>query len=794
MRWSLRKEARRRRQPARRKPAEFESPKPSSSSLFPPSSSSSPISSASQLAATSIPPATPRGGVFLATSPAHRAPHPRRAVSTHPHHPCTHIHHPPTPHAHIPPRVWQCHKPTEGQSPAACSQTTQARARRTRQGDGRRQAHGEMRASARRSLWSSADSPPGAATNGVGRSDALSRTAVSTSSPRRLREPAPSTSAPAPSTSAPRRRCEHRAVDASTALCTPAPSTLSPTPSTLVPAPSTLSPALSTSAPAPSTSAPRRRCEHRAIYASPPLGEPRDVDASPAPSTLALAPSALALAPSALAPAPSTPVPRYPRQSHARPAPFRTSMIQKMLAPVAKKLRLTLRTPRSPSPPTEQAPPSPSEEAIFGSLDEEYAEELQALQALRAENAELHTDNDRLRVGARQLRQTNRDLQAQVESLTAKWVDSEKARRTAEAAAAPSQARATDLQQRLTASQLTLAASQDRVGQLDRELRATKEALAAKSLAYDNQAAGNASLESENIQRTDEFVQASATLRAQLAEARAELLSAQAALLTSVPRQKYDAAQREVAQLRSIAQASLRVVLTPRRPVWAVGVQAGAESLPAGLGPALSPRALSVAPDYAALLARYEGARDDARSAQDLLRQQRADSSAFRVQSVREMRELVDRVVGLEEQFAAVERERDVLQDELAQRHEVAELVRGLPPAPTLDSGDAVDVEVHRMRVHEQARAAVDLDAVRRRAASQMVAFGVRLRRLSRDVAAVGRCVEQADVDGARASLVALRESFEVIVDDLFDAGGVWVDLAALPKDAVERVLAQRRQ
>ncbi|KII83491.1 hypothetical protein PLICRDRAFT_180395 [Plicaturopsis crispa FD-325 SS-3] len=366
-------------------------------------------------------------------------------------------------------------------------------------------------------------------------------------------------------------------------------------------------------------------------------------------------------------------------------------------APAAKKVRLTLRTPRSPSPQAEQAAPSPSDEAIFGSLDAEYAEELQALQRLRTENADLHTENDRLRVGARQLRQTNRDLQAQVESLTAKWVDSEKARRAAETAAAPSQARATELQQRLTASQLTLAASQDRVGQLDRDLRVTKEALAAKSLAYDNQAAGNASLESENIQRTDEFVQAAATLRAQLAEARAELLSAQAALLTSVPRQKYDAAEREVAQLRSVAQASLRVVLTPRPPVSEVGVQASSEPSSSGAPPASPSRASSAVSDYAALLARFEVVRDDARTAQELLRQQRADSSAFRVQSVREMRELLDRVVGLEEQFAAVERERDVLQDELAQRHEVAELVRGLPPAPSLDRGDVVDVEVHRM-------------------------------------------------------------------------------------------------
>lgn len=368
------------------------------------------------------------------------------------------------------------------------------------------------------------------------------------------------------------------------------------------------------------------------------------------------------------------------------------------------QVRLTLRTPRSPSPPTEQAPPSPSEEAVFGSLDEEYAEELQALQTLRAENADLHTDNDRLRVGARQLRQTNRDLQAQIEALTAKWVDSEKARRAAEAAAAPSQARATDLQQRLTASQLTLAASQDRVGQLDRDLRVTKEALAAKSVAYDNQAAGNASLESENIERTEEFVQAAASLRGQLKEARADLLSARAALVTSVPRQQYDAVQREAAQLRSIAQASMRVVLTPRLPVREVGVQVSAASPSSVPDPASPTRASSSSSDYAALLASFEGARDDARSAQELLRQQRADSSAFRVQSARELRELLDRVVGLEEQFAAVERERDVLQDELAQRHEVAELVRGLPPAPSLDSGDVVDVEVHRMRVHEQAR------------------------------------------------------------------------------------------
>ncbi|KII83422.1 hypothetical protein PLICRDRAFT_180501 [Plicaturopsis crispa FD-325 SS-3] len=52
-------------------------------------------------------------------------------------------------------------------------------------------------------------------------------------------------------------------------------------------------------------------------------------------------------------------------------------------APVAKKVRLTVRTPRSPSPPPQQASPSPSDEALLGSLDEEYAEELQALQALR---------------------------------------------------------------------------------------------------------------------------------------------------------------------------------------------------------------------------------------------------------------------------------------------------------------------------------------------------------------------------------------------------------------------------
>ncbi|KII83429.1 hypothetical protein PLICRDRAFT_32975 [Plicaturopsis crispa FD-325 SS-3] len=278
-----------------------------------------------------------------------------------------------------------------------------------------------------------------------------------------------------------------------------------------------------------------------------------------------------------------------------------------------------------------------------------------------------------------QLRQTNRDLQAQIDALTEKWAASEKARREAETAAAPSQTRATELQQRLTASQLTLAASQDRVGQLNRELRVTKEALAAKSLAYDNQAAGNTSLESENIQRTDEFVQATAALRAQLTEVRAELLSAQAALLTSVPRQKYDAAQREVAQLRSVAQASLRVVLTPRLPVRAVGVQASVEPSSSGRPPA--------------------------------------------------------------------------------------------SPTP-----------------------AVDLDAVRRRAASQMVALGVRLHRLSRDVAAVVQRVEEADVDGARAALVALRESFEAIVGALFDAGAVWVDVAALPEDAAEWVLARRRQ
>ncbi|KII83497.1 hypothetical protein PLICRDRAFT_180400 [Plicaturopsis crispa FD-325 SS-3] len=99
-----------------------------------------------------------------------------------------------------------------------------------------------------------------------------------------------------------------------------------------------------------------------------------------------------------------------------------------------------------------------------------------------------------------------------------------------------------------------------------------------------------------------------------------------------------------------------------------------------------------------------------------------------------------------------------------------------------------------RMRVHEQARAAVDLDAVRQRAALQMVALGVRLHRLSRDVTIVVQRVEEADVDGAREALIALRESFEAIVGDLFDAGAAWVDLAALPEDAAERVLARRRR
>lgn len=83
---------------------------------------------------------------------------------------------------------------------------------------------------------------------------------------------------------------------------------------------------------------------------------------------------------------------------------------------------------------------------------------------------------------------------------------------------------------------------------------------------------------------------------------------------------------------------------------------------------------------------------------------------------------------------------------------------------------------------------------MRQSAASQMVALGVRLHRLSRDVAAVVRRVEEADVDGARTSLLALRESFEAIVGDLFDAGAAWVDLAALPKDVAERILARRRR
>ncbi|KII86166.1 hypothetical protein PLICRDRAFT_31144 [Plicaturopsis crispa FD-325 SS-3] len=278
---------------------------------------------------------------------------------------------------------------------------------------------------------------------------------------------------------------------------------------------------------------------------------------------------------------------------------------------------------------------------------------------------------------AKKLRQTNRDLQAQVEALTAKWVESEKLRRAAEAASAPAQTRATDLQRRLTAVQTTLAASQDRVGQLDQELRVTKEALAAKSLAYDNQAAGNASLESENIQRTDEFVQATATLRAQLSDVRAELLSAQAALVTSVPRQEYDAAQREVAQLRSISQASLRVVLTPRPPVRAVGVQAGAELLLSGPGLA--------------------------------------------------------------------------------------------SPTP-----------------------AVDRDALRQRFGVRLVAFGMRLSRLSRDVAAAVRCVGEADVDGAQSVLVALRESFDDVMGQLFDEGAEWGDLATLPEDAAAGFLARR--
>ncbi|KII83078.1 hypothetical protein PLICRDRAFT_33081 [Plicaturopsis crispa FD-325 SS-3] len=361
---------------------------------------------------------------------------------------------------------------------------------------------------------------------------------------------------------------------------------------------------------------------------------------------------------------------------------------QSSVRPQRKKARVIPDTPRSPSPGDLPGGPSPSPDPLLAELDFELDVDLTALHAARNANTRLQNANESLRAMLRQARDSGRDMQSQNDSLQAALQESEKARLVAEKAALPAQNRATDLQRRLTAASATLAASQDQLGVMRGDLRASQDELGvvrADLLAAQTKLASTETALAAMTVCFENQTVATMGAEAEIEEMRRQMEQAKRALAAVAARDPpYEVLQREVVQLRRLAQAR-PAISVPRSPASVVaGLQAQVADLEQRLALSSEPRA-----------------------------------------------------------------------------------------------------------AEDQARAAVDREALREEAGTLITAFGMRLNTLSRELQAAVDLVAQADVDGARNVLADVRTSFVALLSDMLEQGGAWVDVAKLPSDAAAGVRAR---